>query len=76
MNATILIFAMRHALPRTTTAPAIVAREIKKRWQQLSVWDRELITSEIRSTKMSIVGDVRTWVELLNWIEKTGNRVV
>lgn len=76
MNSTILIFAMRHALPRTTTAPTIVAREIKKQWLKLSVSDRELIESEIRNTQLSEIGDARTWAELLRWIEKTGNRIV
>jgi hypothetical protein len=76
MNSTILIFAMRHALPRTSSAPYMVVREIKRQWQSLSYSDRELIESEIRNTKLSEIGDPTSWLELLNWITNTGNQIV
>lgn len=76
MDPTILIFAMRHAIPRTTTAPTIVAREIKKQWSNLSVLDRGLIESEIRNTRVNSIGDLTVWDELLSWIKNTGNRIV
>jgi hypothetical protein len=76
MNPTILIFAMRHAMPRTTTAPCIVVREIKRQWLNLSFSDRELIESEIRNARMSEIGDPRTWTDLLKWITNTGNQIV
>ena len=76
MNPTILIFAMRHALPRTSSAPTMVVREIKKQWQNLSYSDRVLIESEIRNTRLSEIGDVKSWANLLKWIASTGNRIV
>ena len=76
MNPTILIFAMRHAMPRTTSAPYMVVREIKKQWQNLSYSDRELIESEIRNAQLKDIGDARTWTDLLKWITNTGNQIV
>ena len=76
MNPTILIFAMRHALPRTSSAPYTVVREIKKQWLNLSFSDRELIESEIRNVRLSDIGDARTWTDLLKWIANTGNQIV
>lgn len=76
MNATILIFAMRHALPRTTSAPSIVVREIKRQWISLSFSDRELIESEIKNSKLKNIGDVAIWTGLLNWIKSTGSQIV
>lgn len=66
MNPTILIFAMRYALGRTTAAPSIVAREIERHWHKLNRHDKEQIVSEIKAAiKFNQVGDKITWSRVL-----------
>lgn len=63
---TILIFALRHTLPRKTVGAGIVARAIREMWPELNQVDRELIIEEIEDALAdNRVGDKITWEKLL-----------
>ena len=62
---TILIFAFRYALGRTSTAPGIVADHLIKQWANLAPHSRLQIREEIRTAiNRGDAGhpcDVETW---------------
>ena len=66
----ILIFAMRYALDRNTTAPSVVVDHIISNWENFDAYDRKQITKEIEEAlrwkthfKLDII---RKWEEVLN----------
>jgi len=66
-ETSVLIFAMRYALARQTTAPGIVAGEIKKHWPRIAIRDREQIKNEIRNA----LGDIRSMMDTITWLDIT-----
>jgi len=67
---TILVFAFRYALGRTSAAPWIVADHLIKRWADLSPHSRAQVKKEINTAiSRGDAGhpcDVETWREVLN----------
>jgi len=66
-EVSVLIFAMRYALPRQTTAPGIVAGEIKKHWPKIPPNERDQIKREIVGAVGR--GEIGSAMDTLQWGE-------
>ena len=70
---TILIFALRHTLPRKTVGAGMVARAIREMWPELNQADRELIINDIKDALAdNHVGDRITWERLIKELKAEG----
>ena len=47
----ILLMAFRYALPRNTSAPSLVVRELQRHWDDLLPWMREQILYDVKRQK-------------------------
>ena len=64
-----LFFAFRYALGRMSTAPSIVADDLKRNWDEFEPSTKKLIKEEIikaiEDKKVGMKMDEETWQEIL-----------
>lgn len=70
----ILIFALRYALGRKTSAPSIVSDNLLPNLKYFKLWELESIAKEITDAQLrNNLGDecdVRVWVNILDKVNK------
>ena len=70
VDKTILIFALRYALGRKTSAPSIVIEAIQENIDAFDKWQLELMIKEISESKdLGMACDIEEWLGFKSWLE-------